>query len=429
MSSSVIISYYILLLLSVLFYLKKRNRKYINIRDVIFALTFFTTSVGGVFCAYGYASSELWSFRFNVLLCYILFFLIITISFTLIDNKSIFKFGRSLDVSISDSAIWFVYGFILLYTIAYFVYLRDIPLISLLKSGDTTSAAMARLEVTHNITEHYDLPIVFRYARFIRDTPMSLLTCLAFLKYHYNRKYKTMFFVILITTIFYQTYALEKAGLIYIILILFFCYIQTLKKVSEANLKMIFVFALIVLCLYAMYSFFMGQDENVFESVFNRTCLRQTGWIYFQDKLLDTRYGGCLYGEGISIFLFDSLLGRSPVALTKEVYDLFYTQYSNEGYTGTTGGMPLFYLYSNLGFLIGGIIFYFMCYVVAKIDNTFLMNKANSSKLRIACYATFLSLSIQGYMSNMSTIFMLPFIWSPHVLSLILTVICLKKLS
>ena len=182
--------------------------------------------------------------------------------------------------------------------------------------------------------------------------------------------------------------------------------------------------------IYMMYSFFMGQDEGILESIANRVFLRQTGWIYFQDQILESKFGGSLYGGGISMFLLDSILGRSPISLSKEFYLEAYSQYGNAGYVGTTGGMPMFYLYSNFGLIIACIIFYLMSFVVARVDNS--LSKAvvcnKSNQLSIAVQASFLYLCIGGFMGNMSSIFMLPFIWAPQVLILILTIVGLKKL-
>lgn len=431
MSIYILIAYYALLALCVFCYIRSRKKNTLNIRDIILALTLITTSVGGVFCSYGYASMELCPIRYNILFCYISFFVILTLAFSSLGKKKTYKFGKKLDFIVTDRAVWLIYFIILAYTLAYFAFLGDnIPLISLIKTGDVASAIISRLEVTHDLTDYYEVPFLFRYARFFRETPIFLLTCIAYLKYR-NGGHKLMFYVILFTNIFYQTYALEKAGVVYIIIMLYFCKILTQEKVSILSFKLMIPFVLIGVSIYMMYSFFMGQDEGIFESIANRVFLRQTGWIYFQDQILESKFGGSLYGGGISMFLLDSILGRSPISLSKEFYLEAYSQYGNAGYIGTTGGMPMFYLYSNFGLIIACLIFYLMCYVVARVDNTLskavISNKRN--QLSIAVQATFLYLCIGGFMGNMSSVFMLPFIWAPQVLILILTIVGLKKLQ
>lgn len=426
-----IASYYALLALCVFCYIRNRNKNTLNIRDVVYALTFITTSVGGVFSSYGFASMELCPIRYNILFCYISFFVILTISFSVIGKESVFEFGKKLDFIIGDRAVWIIYLIILVYSLAFFAFLGDnIPLINLIKSGDVASAIIARLEVTHDLTEYYDVPFVFRYAKFVRETPMFLLTCIAYLKYR-EGGHKMMFYVILLTTIFYQIYALEKAGVIYIIIMLYFCNVSVKERVSLISFRLMIPIVLIGASIYIMYSFFMGQDEGVLENISNRIFLRQTGWIYFQDEILESQFGGCLFGGGISIFLIDSLLGRSPISLSQELYLDVYSQYGNAGYVGTTGGMPMFYFYSNFGLIIGCLIFYLMCCVIAKIDYTLSKSIVDSKNkhLSIAVQATFLCLCIQGFMGSMTTVFMLPFIWSPQVFALILTVIGLNKIS
>jgi hypothetical protein len=124
----------------------------------------------------------------------------------------------------------------------------------------------------------------------------------------------------------------------------------------------------------------------------------------------------------------DSLLGRNTVDLSREAYGILYSQYAARGVSGTTGGMPMFFLRSNFGYLIGTVILFSLSFITGVIDNmlTRALQKNENKIVVSALYAVMVIYFIQAFMSNFTRVFMLPFLLSPQMIIIVLAVIFLK---
>lgn len=441
------IIYYSVVALFLLMYLKHRLRTTVSICDIVLITSCILCIAGGYYSSYGYAIGSENVFNPTIYICYILFMVITVVGFLSGKRVRLSSIEKiNLDVKVSSKTIWVLYAIIGVYAFAFFVFIRDnIPLIKLLLTGASASeAAISRLQVTHNIVSSYSLPFIFRYRKLITETPLDLLLCLSFCKFLLNKKEKVLFFFILVTTFFCRTFALEKAGIIDIVLLLSITYILVMnskyqsqdKRRLSSKIKRRIMYALILgtVLVIGMYWLFMGQNSMniIISSIINRIFLRQTGYIYYHDIALNDLYNGCLYGKGIPIFLIDNIIGRTPVSLSGEVYRYIYSAYSQFGYVGTTGTMVTYFFYSNFGYVIGISIYFVLCFITAVLDGSMAKKVIKSEvepSLSIAVYATLMLLFYKGFISNLTIVYQLPFFFSPQIIILFVCVCFLKSIK
>jgi hypothetical protein len=428
------ILYYETLFFILSLYIFLRKKGFFSISDAIVLVTTVVITLGGYYISYGYTYG-INQFNYKLFLDYIIFLVVVPIGL-LIGNRILIKENimSLLNIKVNSGKLKLLLVLILGYATLYFYFIKDnIPLILLLTNGVANfgDLAMARLAITHDYSGNYDIPFILRYYRLIINDLMRFILAIIFLMYLQNRKkYKKAFIFSLITTIFFHTYHLEKSGLIYILLSLFVCYVLYKDIRVKENISLYLRTGLIsIVLLVGMYMVFMGVDsvESAFKNMLNRALIDQTGMVYYQDNILETQYNGILWGDGVPMFLIDSLLNRNIVNLSSDAYSVVFPQYAKQGGTGTTGGMPMFYLRSNFGYILGTMMLLVISIITGVIDNILRKGIASFENkiLVIALYSVMLIYFIQAFIGNFTRVYMLPFIFSPQVIIILLAIIFL----
>ena len=434
MSVSLFLLYYSTLVFSLLLYLTMRRKGMFTISDGIVAVTTLVITLGGYFNSYGFRYN-IGEFNYRVFLDYFIFLIIVPIGL-IIGNR--IKIKNSLigkvDFKVDRVRIKMLLIFILVYGFAYIFFIREsVPLFKLLSGyNNLADLAALRLTLTHDYDISFNVPFILRYYRLVINDMLRFVLAIVFLMYLNNKKkHKKIFAFVLLVSVFFHTYNFEKSGLIYIMLILFFDYTLykgvSYKKIKKEYIK---VGLIGITLMVAMYMGFMGAQSPIdaLSRLFDRAILGQTAGVYYQDYLLNSNYNEILWGKGIPMFLVDSILNRDVVDLSGEAYRIINPHIAKQGLTGTAGGLPMFFLRSNFGYLIG-TVFLFLLSVITGVLDSMLTKGLNSQKNRIlitALYSVMIIYFIQAFMGNFTRVFMLPFLVSPQIIIVILSILFLR---
>lgn len=428
------ILYYSTLVFMTITYFHLRKKGSFTISDGVVLVITLVVTLGGYFSSYGYRTGQN-ELNFRVFMDYYLFLILVPVGL-IIGNRIKIKneIISLLDIQVKKRKIKIIVVFMIFYGMAYLYFIKDsVPLFLLLTGKvDYGSLAVSRIAITHNFQSNFNIPFILRYYRLFIHELMRFVLSIVFLMYIDNkRKNKTLFFIVLASAILFHIYNFEKSGLIYVTLVLFFSFI-TYKNISFKNNKTLFFKTglISIVLLIVMYMVFMGVDNWVeaLNRLLSRAILGQSGGIYFQDTILYSKYNGILWGKGVPMFLIDSVLNRNVVDLSGEAYAVLFPNYVKMGAIGTTGGMPMFFLRSNFGYLIGASFLFIISIVTGIIDRILLKGIESSENKRIvtSLYSVLIIYFIQAFMSNLTRVFMLPFILSPQIIIIILTIIFLK---
>ncbi|USK59574.1 O-antigen polymerase [Peribacillus asahii] len=428
------ILYYTALGFSVFMYLHFREKSIFSISDAIVLVTFVLISLGGYFNSYG-STLGFNELNYRIFLDYFIFFTVVPFGLVIgsrirIKNRLIY----SLDHNVNVKKVNILLFFVICYALFYFYFIKDsIPLLLLLTGQitDTRELALIRLSITHDYDSNYNIPFILRYYQLIINDLMRFILSILFLFYLENKKkYRNVFILALIAAVFFHSYHFEKSGLIYIVLILFFNYILFKGIRIRDNITLYFKVVLTaIVSLVGMYMVFMGVESigQAFKNMVNRAIIGQTGMIYYQDMILQSKYGGVLWGQGVPTFLLDSILNREIINISKEVYAIVFSTYVNQGGTGTTGGMPMFFLRSNFGYLLGTMMLLILSIVTGMIDNILKrgIGSVKNKKLVVSLYSVAIIYFVQAFIGNFTKVYMLPFVFSPQIIIVILATLFL----
>lgn len=432
MDTMIFIMYYLLLAFTGVIYFLFRKKGLFSISDAIMVATFFLVSLGGYYNSYGLrvGMNEL---NISIFLDYLIFLSIVPLGLLLgakinIPSHSFIEMGNDVKLN----RLYILLGLVIIYACVYFVFIRDsIPLLLLLtgKISDPRELALLRLSITHDYDSNYDIPFFLRYYRLVINDLMRFILVIVFLFYLDNqKKFKTLFIITTILTLLFHTYHFEKSGVIYILLTIFFSYVMYKNVNLKNNFSLYFkILTLVLVALISMYMLFMGVQSigQALSNLFNRAVLGQSGMIYVQDIVLKEKYGGILWGSGVPTFLLDSALNRDIINLSKEAYGLLFSSYASQGGGGTTGGMPMFFLRSNFGYILGTIILFGLSFVTGMIDQNLkkVIKSSSKNKIIIALYAVLIIYFVQAFISNFMKVYMLPMIVSPQILIILLALL------
>lgn len=444
------ILYYSMVIAGILFYLIKRDKE-LSMSDFIMVGNTILFSFAGVKNSYGIYEG------YNNFDCTL--YLLYLANATLVPIGLIF--GKKIKVSkfkhyyheVNDRVLYCVIIFVLVYALGYFWIIRNnIPLLLLLSGRNVYEVATARLQVTHNFSNYYSVPFIYRYRSLVFSYICLYSFSLLFVKYLKNKqRYRKIFWLYLFATIFIQFYATEKVPLIYLIIIIVIDFylvrlqpylahyrnevFEKLDKIQKKKTKRKIVFFGFIgfVGLLFMYVLFMGAEDfySGFLAMAKRAFFQQSSSIYLQKITLDSVYGGCLYGKGFTLTILDSLLGRTPINLSKMAYETQYAYYLKDGGAGSAGSLGVFYLYSNVGMIIALILLFVIAMVSGCIDRKmkYSIEYSENNELPIAYYSMITYVLFQGYLGHYQTFFQLPFIIAPYAFIVIFMTFCFKKMS
>lgn len=447
MNVTLVVTYYFIVLWGIIAYITTR-RKGLTMSDFIIVNITMLYSLSGVFNSYGISEG------YNKLdaTLYILFAanaLLIPIGL-IVGKRLKSRRVKPYNSSVSDGLIKILIAFIIVYAAGFFYVIRgNIPLLLLLSGKGAYEVAIARLQVTHNLTAYYSIPFIFRYYSMIFGFLSLYVFSVLFVKYLYNKKkYKRIFWIYFFVVLFLQFYATEKVPLVYVTIIIIYDlymvkiryawseYLSNVNAVKDEKKKRKtwrrlrgFVIAGVI-SFFFLYTFFMGIGgiNNGIISIINRAFVQQSSSVYLQKLTLDNYYGGCLYGKGVTLTIIDSLIRRTPVNLSKLAYAQQYSAYVKLGGTGAAGSIGIFDLYANYGMPIALIILFVIAVVTGKIDkhmcNT--IEKSPCKELPIAYQSMLIYIFFQGYLGHFQAFFQLPFIIAPSLFIIMLMTFIFK---
>ena len=388
---------------------------------------------------YGYNKID-WRIYF----LYLLFAIIVPIG--LISGKRISIKTSSYNYSVSDKLLYLMMLFTLLYCSMFLYTIRDsIPLFLLLKGEGATFVKIARLQTTDSLRVFYDVPLIFRYKDIVFGVLVYFLFSILHVKYLMNKKkYKSCFWLYFLSTLLFVMYSTEKAPLLYLIIIIIFnLYAVKIKSTSSNidNLKYTNKYKRIIISVIVIglttfvfiYTFFMGIEniEEAITSVFKRAFVGQSCGTYIQMQMLDSFYNGSLNGDGIALTFIDSILDRKIINLSRIGYAEIFSSYAEVAGPGTIGTMPMFYFYSNFGWIISFVLVFLISFLTGILDKRQcrIVSIATDKTLPIAIYSVLVVFFIQGYMGNMSVIFQFPFIIAPNLFAFYIFICVFKYIK
>lgn len=439
--------YYSVVVVGISYYLIKRDKK-LTMSDFIMAGNTILFAFAGVKNSYGVYEGYN-SFDGTLYILYLANATLVPVGLILgkkIKTSKVKCYSRD----ISDKSLYFVIVFVVFYAFGYFWIIRDnIPLLLLLLGRSVSEVATARLQVTHNFNFYYSAPLIYRYRSLIFSYVCLYSFSVLLVKYLKNKKkYKRVFWLYLFVTFFMQFYATEKVPLVYlIIIILVDLYLVKLQpyeihsknsvcencdNIQTTKLKMILFGIICFVGFLLMYVFFMGEEDffSALSAMVKRAFFQQSSSIYLQKITLDSLYGGCLNGKGFPLTVLDSLLGRTPINLSKMAYETQYASSLKDGGSGYSGSLGVFYLYSNVGMFLALIMLLVIAIVSGFIDKRMEYSIAYSEKkeLPIAYYSMITYVFFQGFLGHYQTFFQLPFIISPYAIIVLFMTYCFNKI-
>ncbi|MCR4938999.1 MAG: hypothetical protein K5930_02680 [Treponemataceae bacterium] len=444
------ILYFFLAGVGIVFYFVKR-KKQLSLSDFVMLISTILFSFSGVANSYGtiFGYNKL---DFTLYILYLANALIIP--FGLIFGQRLRQKHtiNSYSGSVDDTFLYLLISFVIIYAIGYFVIIKgNIPLVMLISGKDVYSVAIARLQVTHNFTSYYNAPFFYNYRTIVFGYLTLYLFSILYIKYLNNkRKYRVPFWIFFAIVIFLQFYTTEKVPLIYLLIIIFidYYYIRLRVLIPVANLsfslkpvnenrkirRRIIIFIIIVLFLFvALYTGFMGLENFSygFNSMLTRAFVQQSSSVYLQKMTLDSSFGGCLFGKGVSLTLIDSLIGRKPVNLSREAYASLYKDYVIDGGGGTGGSIGIFNLYADFGLPLSLIVLFLLVVLTAIIDRKMMykIEVSSNKELSVGFYSMLTYTFVQGYLGHYQSFFQLPFIIAPELLMVLVLTFLLRAVK
>ena len=238
---------------------------------------------------------------------------------------------------------------IVAYGLLYFRWLGDIPLNAiLLGSHDLLAAVVRRVEITHQLGQMTNLPVVFRYWRVV----LQLFLLIVFLYYLQYLRHGTLNRLILVALFGFLTYAalftLEKGPYLYTLVALFLFR-------AERGLRPLTVLTFGVLgiaVVYLMYLFFMGANVDTWYLPLLDAGSRlsaQSGSVYVQVEYV--RAHDFLWLRGLDLQFARRLIDNDYIDLSVWSYAQLSPEYSAMGVVGAAGGNAFAQLYFMFSWL------------------------------------------------------------------------------
>ena len=431
MNILLVIIYYLVVAIGIIIYILKRQRG-LSISDFIMIAITVLFNLSGVIIAYGipYGTVRLDA---KLYIMYLLFAIIVPSGLLFGQRHGIYSITRCRQ-EVSNLLLNCYIALVAIYALGYFFVIRkSIPLVMLLAGKTAQTVKVARLQVTHNITDYFQLPLALRYYGLIFDYVSLYVFAILLVKYlNKNLKYKIKFWIYAILEFFIMFYATEKAPLIYLLIIVIFCIYYVYKTKNKGNehfsplntanssrktkrkIRLFVFFGMLAFLL--LYTFFMGIESynDSLKSIVSRAFVSQSSSVYIQKQILDSKYGGCLYGAGIPLTIIDSLIGRDTVNLSKEVYSSLFKRYTELGGGGTAGSIAIFEMYANFGLPIATVIVFMVSFVAGLVDNktTIAIRQADNNEIPIAFKAILAVSFFRGYLGHFQNLLSFPFVFS-----------------
>ena len=383
-------------------------------------------------------NSELYhGFDIDLYLLYVSF-MILTPAGLILGNL----FGRNIGIRTHERkyfekymVLWLI--FILVYSLAYFSWLPEIPLNSLIK-GDigVLELTISRVAITHQLSELMEIPFVFRYWRNFLQSCFLVLFLYYFLKYRSKGLLeKLLIFSLFLYLGYCFLFTLEKARFLETFISIFIVSFVGRKVPLEKIVLFISTFMIFILI---MYIYFMGAKVENFIDFFTLLSGRlaeQSASTYLGIEYV--RSNGFLLLNGISMPIINKIFTIDYVDIGRWAYEVMIPAYTEMGTIGAAGGMSLAELYFCFSWFSLPIFFFFTI-IYGFFDAVFLnsvfseRSTLKAREIHLAFYAAISALYSFAISSSVFLLFAFPTILSPQlifILVLYCSLIEIRKIS
>jgi len=324
------------------------------------------------------------------------------------------------------------------YGIAYLVWLPELPLTLLIMSGDLSGAEIARLSVTHNLSQNESLPFVFRYWRSILQSGLVAF----FIYYVSTRGGRTIPQKLLLITLFAFTsycllFTLEKEPFFSFLVALFVArFLRDHINLGQSTIfqvlrpkRLAMAIAIAATTVY-VYGLFTGAPLDAISGLAGRLT-GQTASDYLQIE--SVRTGGFLGWQGVPMGFLGRLLDVELIDPSKLAIVTLYPELAALHGTGAAGGMSLAQLYWILGWWCVPVfsLAVFGIGLADRLTINTITHPTNRAMvhINIAYYAAFCASFALAITSSVFVVYGIPFLLSPSALIFLLPYLALARVS
>ena len=426
--------YYLILILSIVMFFVFHRRyglRTISYTVLMYVLSIILIQIPGyhISLGEGFDVGSNRGFDIDIYLLYISF-IILTPAGLILGNYYGKNIGvRTQERKYSESYIVISLIFILVYSLAYFTWLPEIPLNSLLK-GDVgiLEVTISRVAITHQLSELMEIPFVFRYWRNFLQSLFLIIFLYVFLKYSGGSLLDKLFISLLFVYLGYCfLFTLEKAPFLEILIAIFM--VSFIQR-KFPLMKFLMFIGIFFIFTFAMYIYFMGVElDNYFElfSLVWERLGKQSASTYFEIEYI--RENGFLLLNGINMPIINKIFVLDYVDIGRWAYEVMFPAYAEMGTIGAAGGMSLAELYFCFSWFSLPIFFIFTV-IYGFFDAVFLnavfseRSTEKARKIHLAFYAAISALYSFAISSSVFMLFAFPTIFNPSVIFILALYCC-----
>ena len=320
------------------------------------------------------------------------------------------------------SRAWLVAAAMIVYGLLYIRWLGTVPLNDLLfGSHDLLQTVIRRVQITHQLGEMENLPVLFQYWRVVLQM-FSLIVFIYFAQYlrrgAINRAVLWVMFALLT---YAYLFTLEKAPYLYALTALYL-----LRAERTFRLRSALLFAgVALLAVYVMYVTFMGSSTEVWYEPFAEIGQRisaQSASVYAQIEYV--RDNGFIGVRGIDLQFARRLFDNDYIDLSVWAFRRLSTEYVKLGVIGAAGGNAFAQLYFMFSWLATPL-FFVTVFIYGFVDRVF-SNTINSGALddRTAMivrsfYVALIPFTALGFAGSVFTVFGAPILLNSSLILLL----------
>ena len=320
------------------------------------------------------------------------------------------------------SRAWLVVAAMIVYGLLYIRWLGTVPLNDLLfGSHDLLQTVIRRVQITHQLGEMENLPVLFQYWRVVLQM-FSLIVFIYFAQYlrrgAINRAVLWVMFALLT---YAYLFTLEKAPYLYALTALYL-----LRAERTFRLRSALLFAgVALLAVYVMYVTFMGSNTEVWYEPFAEIGQRisaQSASVYAQIEYV--RDNGFIGVRGIDLQFARRLFDNDYIDLSVWAFRRLSTEYVKLGVIGAAGGNAFAQLYFMFSWLATPL-FFVTVFIYGFVDRVF-SNTINSGALddRTAMivrsfYVALIPFTALGFAGSVFTVFGAPILLNSSLILLL----------
>jgi len=249
----------------------------------------------------------------------------------------------------------------------------DLAIYHIFESVSPVEFSLLRSDATNNFEGKFH-----RYQLFLTTLP-KLLLVVAYLLMINSRKWRILFILIFVTSVFYSLLNVEKGPVTTIFLLIFLTHYFMFPEIRIG--KIFFAFFGILTGLVFMYIVVMGmQDHGILDvlgAIFHRIFIGQVHPLYWWQLYLEEY--GTLGFSGMpnpgGIFPF------TPVSMTVIIHQFAFPEIASKGIVGSMPTAYFAYWMLSFGYFVSFVSMFILGFILQFVD--FLFSKSLRSKPKI----------------------------------------------